>query len=747
MKFWQELRRRRVFRLAGLYIVGAWLIIQVTDISFPAWGVPETALRYLFIASAACFPLALIFSWYYDITPKGIVRTETAGEFETVEPKLKRADYIVLAALLAVGLAILLGSAEKIQKEIESTPDLALVAERLENSIAVLPFTNLDTNPDTGYFSDGVTEEILHRLSTLGELHVLASTSSFAFRDSQESISEISKKLGVRYLLQGSIRRDNNYVRLTARLIDDSGFQIWSQTFDRKLESIFAVQMQIANTVSSQIINEIVPIQELPAGRTTTNMEAYNEYLIGKVFFDVRTAGWREKAVAAFRRAIELDPGFAPPYAGQAMAMYVNAGFGRNVDEVRQLAETALELDADLAEAHAILGLLLNVEDESGQAALLLRRSIELDPSFIHAYNWLGIVLLNQGLEAEANAIMDRGLEIDPLNPVLVTNVASRESREGNFDRAEQLLLRLLHLPDPPDLVYPSLYFLYDEWGRFTDAVAIAKQAARLHASSDQTEPFVWLAWGYGNLGMTEDADYWTELVLDNEQDQLGTLDFTYNLLRARSADSKLGAELLQLVNETEYRPDEHHPWTLCQFGLVNIQSGNFETGSEQLEYGLRLYLADPDQNEPASIQISAFRADPADVVYVMQRLAFAYQQVGRSDEADTILQALADEFGLENSAMHYALLGDKSGALQAYRATTEGRAATYFGPGKYYELINDPAWTETIRVPEFQELLTEVKEEIDRQRAVVEATDAEHNFRAEAAALLANQKKVGSGS
>ena len=741
MMFWQELRRRRVYRMAGLYIVAAWLVIQVADISFPAWGVPETALRYLFIAAAACFPVALIFSWYYDITPKGIVRTESIDASEIIDLKLKRADYFVLTALLAVGLAILLGSAEKIQEEIESAPDNVLVAERRENSIAVLPFTNLDTNPDTGFFSDGVTEEILHRLSTLGALHVLASTSSFAFRDSEESISEISKKLGVRYLLQGSIRRDNDYVRLTARLIDDTGFQIWSQTFDRKLESIFAVQTQIAATVSSQIINEIVPIQELPAGRTTTNMEAYNEYLVGRVFFEARTPGWREKAVAAFRNAIELDPGFAPPYAGQAMAMYVNAG-GRNIDEITQLAETALELDADLAEALAILGLLLNGEDKSEQAALLLRQALEIDPSLAIAYNWLAVALSGQGLQAEADAAMDRGLEIDPLNPPLVANVAARESREGNFDRAEQLLLRLLHLPEPPRLVYPSLYDLYDYWGHFTDAIAIAKQFARLQASSDQTEPFIWLAWTYDALGMTEDADYWTELVLDNEQDELGTLYFTYNLLRTRSTDSKLGAELQQLVNETEFLPDEHHPWTLCQFGMVNIQSGNFETGSEQLEYGLRLFLADPDQKEPASsIEISAFRADPADVVYIMHRLAFAYQQVGRSDEADTILHALADEFGLENSAMHYALSDDTAGALQAYRATTEGRGARYFGPGKYYEIINDPAWTETIRAPEFQELLTEVKEEIERQRIVVEAADAEHDFRAEIATLLANQE------
>lgn len=259
MNVWQELRRRRVFRLAGLYIVGAWLVIQVADISFPAWGLPETALRYLFIAAIACFPIALIFSWFYDVTPQGIVRTDPAGEAETVDLSLKRGDYIVLAALIAIGSAVVLGSLGKIQEEIETGPGMAERVGKPANSIAVLPFTNLDTNPDTGYFSDGITEEILHRLSTLGALHVLASTSSFAFRDSDETPASISDKLGVRYLLQGSVRRDGEHVRITARLIDEDGFQVWSDTFDRKLERIFVIQTDIASKVSSHIVNEIVP--------------------------------------------------------------------------------------------------------------------------------------------------------------------------------------------------------------------------------------------------------------------------------------------------------------------------------------------------------------------------------------------------------------------------------------------------------------------------------------------------------
>jgi serine/threonine-protein kinase len=740
MKFWQELHRRRVYRLVGFYIVGAWVVIQVADISFPAWGVPDSALRYLFLAAVAGFPVALIFSWYYDITPKGVIRTEAADGTEHVDRKLKRSDYLVLTALLAVGLAILFGSASKIQEEVESGPDITSGFQWLENSIAVLPFINLDSNPDTGYFSDGITEEILYRLSSLGALHVLASNSSFAFRDSQESPTQIREKLGVRYLLQGSIRRENDYVRIMARLIDEGGFQIWSESFDRKLEGIFAIQTEIASTVASQIINEIVPMQELPAGRTTTNMVAYNEYLRGKFLLDSRLGGWREPAVAAFRKAIELDPGFAPPYAGLAMATTVNSGRGPQWEKGRQLANKALELDPDFAGGHAALGSNLMVEGKLDQSTLSSRRALELDPSMGFAYNTLAITLGRMGQEDEARVVMEKGVSVDPLNVPIILNLASAESREGNFDRAEQLLLRLINLPQHHNIALRRLNEVYDQWGRFTDAVAIAKQFARLYASPHDSEAFIQLAWGYGHLGMTEEADYWKNLVREHAQDELAILDFTYNLLRTRDTESELGAELQQLVNQTEFQVNEHSPWTLAQFGLVNIQLGNFEKGSEQLDYGLRLYQGNADGTGPAgNIDVLALYGDPADVAYVINLLAFAYQQVGQIDEANALLQQLSDAFGMENSALHHALMGDTAGALQTMRSTMKSGSASYYGPGKYYEIINDPAWAETIKAPGFQEFLAEMKEEVDRQRAIVEAIDAEDDFRAEVERLLAN--------
>ena len=309
MNVWQELRRRRVFRLIGLYIVGAWLVMQVAATFFPAWGIPDAALRYLITAAFLGLPIAIVFSWFFDVTTQGIVRTDGAS---STDYGLKRTDYVILAALAAVSLAVVYGGYEKIR---QSTTAEFTASEKASNSIAVLPFVNLDNDTSTGYFSDGVTEEILHQLAAFKSLRVLGRASSFAFKSSDLSIRRISDILRVRYLLQGSVRRDADQIRVTAQLVDESGFQIWSETFDRRLEGIFSIQKDIANSVAQQLVAEIAP-HEPGAGSTTSNIDAYQEYLIGREYLNGRKPRWQKGAIAAFQRAIDLDPNFAPPYAG-----------------------------------------------------------------------------------------------------------------------------------------------------------------------------------------------------------------------------------------------------------------------------------------------------------------------------------------------------------------------------------------------------------------------------------------------
>ena len=271
-----------MFRVAGLYIVGAWLAMQVADLFFPAWNIPDAALRYLLVAAIVGFPIALMFGWLYDVTPEGIRRTRPAAGAEDLS--LKRIDFVVLFALAGVAVIVLYGSIEKVR---EVTTEAVIASEKPENSVAVLPFDNLDGISDTEYFSDGVTDEILHRLASYDNIRVMGRVSSFSFKDSDTPIARISDILNVRYLLRGSVRRDGNTVRVTANLIDESGFQLWSETFDRELVNIFSIQSDIAGAVAQNLVAEILPRGNRP-GTTTTSTEAYQQYLIGRDHFNKR---------------------------------------------------------------------------------------------------------------------------------------------------------------------------------------------------------------------------------------------------------------------------------------------------------------------------------------------------------------------------------------------------------------------------------------------------------------------------
>ena len=740
MGFWRELRRRRVYRMAGFYIVGAWLIIQVADVFFPAWGLPETALRYLIIAAILCFPIALVFSWTFDISTSGIVKTEPADPGETFDNSLKRTDYIVLVALLAIGAAIVLGSLQRIVEEVDDT---VAAAEKIDNSLAVLPFVNLDTNPDTGYFSEGVTEEILHRLSSLKALHILSRTSSFAFRDSNEGPARISEILGVRYLLHGSVRRDDNFVRVTARLIDDTGYQVWSETFDRKLEGIFAIQSEIASTVASRIERQVVPPAELPAGRTTTNMAAYDAYLIGRAFVNSRTPGWQDKAIVAFQEAIRLDEDYAPPYAGLAVALSINSDNWEAVHESAvQAAETAIELDPELAEGHAALGLMLldeavelgDTQNRLERSERSLMRALDLDPSLSIAYNWLAAVLRQQDRYDEANAVQERGLLVDPLNPILSANMATRLTGLGERERAERLLLRLTYLPDPPGGVYTWLWIHYFSTGQFDKLPHWNKENIRVYveARGSDLSHAGYLAWDYERLGLIEDSDYWMAHAMAHTPQPEQRFFFKEWQLRMRGDLAGLRAEINKLRTALGTDIDGLQGPGATKYAAANIYIKNFDVGIDAFETEFDL--------DSISELNELF---PAGGLGSLHLLAYAYQQVGRDDEANALLIRLHDrlnvfvvERNMDNGQLHhlraenFGLSGDFDAAADALEAAIEA------GWLQYILVMNNPSWAKMIADPRIARMLEDVKVELERQRAVVEQADAEHDFRAEFEAM-----------
>jgi TolB-like protein/tetratricopeptide (TPR) repeat protein len=699
VKIIRELRRRRVFRLAGVYIVGAWVTIEVSSVFFPAWGIPDTALRYLFIAAALLFPVALVFSWVFDITAQGIVRTEPAEPGEHVDLSLRRGDWVLLAALSIIAVVVLYGSLQRVADEALLEP-VAEVAERIENSIAVLPFTNLDPNPDTGYFSDGVSEEILHRLSATRALHVLGWASAKILGQSEVAPAEISARLGVEYLLHGSIRRDGNFVRVTARLMDRSGLQVWSQSFDRKLESIFVIQSEIASAVTSQIVEEIVSSGGRSVARATDNMDAYNEYLVGRALTHEREAGWHEKSEAAFRRAIELDPEYAPAYAGLAYSLFImTSGSEEQRTGAMAAAQKSLELDPDLALGRAMLGIM---EGSMGFSTLedaekSLRRALELDPALSDAYTWLALNLREQGRLDEADALAEQGYQIDPLLPSLANGVANERANHGDYDGAMRALEPLVRLNRISGALISGLVVINNEYGRYAEAI-------RADTGSSSVE-------AYAALGLFDEAKQLAD-----------GIDHFYFRFRAMRMNMQFRGEYEEALAFTESFLDEHG-YVFEELG-PNDQAWILQTQALGGDYeGAIERFGSLGNGEPLAWieNVSAFS-----VPGLLNAMGFAYAQIGDSEAARSVLSVETTRLAhfkpystpifLMPMAQNAALLGDTDLAYERLlQAVDKGWAG-------YYRAVNDPRWGDVLLQPRFVKLLERVQADLEEQRAEVEA-------------------------
>jgi TolB-like protein/tetratricopeptide (TPR) repeat protein len=742
MKLLYELRRRHVFRTLGLYVVGAWLVFQVASTFFPAWNIPDAALIYLLYGAVVGFPIVAVFGWFYDLTPEGIARTPAQGADEEADYSLKRTDYTILAALSIVAIAVVYGSFIKVQ---ETADELEFASSKPDNSIAVLPFENLDEDPDTAFFSDGVTEEILHHLSRFKSLAVMGRSSSFAFRSSSYTVPRISNLLSVRYVLQGTVRRDANKVRVTANLLDERGFQVWSETFDRELEGIFSIQTDIANRVAKQLNDEIVPASA-PVGATSQSAEAYRYYLAGRDHSNKRKAGWSDSAAEAFQRAIELDPEFAAPYAGLAISTLLASKWtpeksAEGIDIAQGYIDKALSIDPDLADAHAVQGLLLTfgLDPDLEAAEAALRRALDLDPNFMNAYNWLAIAVGSQGRREEATAIRRRALEIDPLNVIISANLANEYWGQGDFHRAREQLVRLMDLPTQPGTVLISLQTLHQEFGRYVEANKWAKERARAYLPSGDTWSLAALGNHYQYLGMTELADYWLAISIEENPDSLNAF-----LRRAYVAKIKGDArQMRELIDSYESRgllDIDKIPVFLAEvIGGTKILAGDYEGGIEVIESAV-------DIDKP----LSTSSGGGTDALDFLHAAAYGYRQTGNEEKALDILDKVAahirsyqDEGGarspkmLELLALNHAMRGNSKDAVHTFELAIES------GWRGYVYIENDLRWQDFLQEPAVKSSIAFVKSDLERQRKLVEAIEAEQDFKAEVNALIAELESV----
>ena len=455
MNFFAELKRRNVYKVAIAYIVAGWALSQGIAQVFPVFDIPNWLIRLFVVLIIIGLPIALVLAWMFELTPQGIKRTETADAMpESARQKKHTWIYVVvIGALLSIGL-FFLGRYTAENKMENGRPGGPSVPEK---SIAVLPFDNLSRDPDNAYFAEGVQEEILTRLARVADLKVISRTSTQRFKSAPSDLRDIAKQLGVMHILEGSVQKANDQVRVNVQLINTaSDAHLWADTYDRKLTDIFAVESEIAKSIADTLRAKLNSSAEhVLASRPTENPEAHELYLKGRYFWNRRTGVNLQKAVDYFERAIEKDPKYALAYSGLAdchvlLPVYPELGTYPRDEMPKALAAAhkAVELDDTLAEAHTSLGRALASDLQLSAATSEFKRAIELNPSYATARQWFGECLQSQGRVQDALAELKRAQEVDPLSLVNNALVGFALDTVGQSDEAIAQLHRTIEM-DP----------------------------------------------------------------------------------------------------------------------------------------------------------------------------------------------------------------------------------------------------------------------------------------------------------
>ena len=446
-----ELRRRNVFKVGAAYVLVAWVTAQVAELALDSFEAPGWVMKTLLLLLALGLPLVLVFAWVFELTPEGIKREKAVdrGESVTRQTGQKLTYLIAFAAAIAIASFIWLPRdlgdedvpADVVAKEMSAEVPEDTSAD--SHSVAVLPFVNMSADPDQQYFSDGMTEEIINSLVKIPGLSVPARTSVFAFRDHSGDIRQIGASLGVAHILEGSVRSQGDQVRITAQLIKvDDGFHLWSETFDRKLENIFAVQEEIANAIAEALLGSLgSPVDAVP--NKTGNMAAYDTYLKGRAALRRRDA----EAVSLLEEATVADPDFAPAWAALAIAY-------QSVVEDDQLAmqtaQKALALDKDNVDALNAMGAALRRTRRWLEAEPYFDRALAIDPNSAELLEDYAEFLSFVGRNDEALEITRRGMEIDSrLIPLVLAHL---DALASNGFAEEAYELALLTLGEKKDL-------------------------------------------------------------------------------------------------------------------------------------------------------------------------------------------------------------------------------------------------------------------------------------------------------
>lgn len=709
-----ECRRRRVFRVAALYVLGAWATLQVADLAFASWNVPASALRYVWLGATLGLPIALVLGWRFDVVGGRVIR-ETADGDKT-DLTLQRTDYLLLALVGAVVVVTVYGLASEISivRDTAATPP---VSARIDpRSIAVLPLQS--TGPDAesaDFLALGIQDDLLTRLSAVGSLKVISRTSVERYRDTSLSLRQIGAELGVSKIVEGRVQRDGSKVHVNVQLIDAlTDEHVWAASYNRDLttDNVFSVQTQIAGTIARELHASLTPRE---SGRLkimpTRSMPAYTSYLKGQQQANLVSIESLNRAIDYFEEAIELDPEFVLAYVGLAdayLALGSNFYGGLSVEEAIALAEPplalALSLDSESGEAHASIASMYLMQGGMADAEEAVARAVEMAPNYSYAYRVYGRLRWWQGKRDEALAFAQKALELNPYYAPANFDVARYHDIMGDFDEALTRYLRVVEVQSDYAFAYVyigAIYYLVH--GRPDESLVWYHRAAKSDALSPSLKASPAIA--YLELGDIAAARPWVALGLAQGPDTFWPR-WTSVLLNLAGGDDKAAAADARQLLESSPR----FSFALRILRDFDLQAGRIEVARS------RYARAHPELlgGELPAVDHYNYRS-AVDLALVLQLSGDASRAEDLLEQSLVVVRQLprlgTDGYWIDDARI-YALQGRPDLALSALRtAKEEGwRILTW------YFLDRDPTLESLRDRPEFRAIRDEIRADLSAQ-------------------------------
>ena len=619
-----ELSRRKVLRTVGAYAVGVFVLLQIMDAAVEPLRLPEWVPTLVVIMVILGFPLVFLLAWHLELTTTGVHKAKAAGLLS----KSQSALLFSFMLLAMFGLGFVFYQYYSGVFEVESAQPTVVEQQRdfvaPENSIAVLPFEDMSENKDQAYFSDGLSEEILNLLAGVDGLHVAARTSSFAFRDTRTPAREIGRLLNVRTMLEGSVRKIDNRVRLTAQLINtEDGFHIWSKTYERELTDIFAIQDEVSHDIAAALVESFDGLSTSLVGRTDS-FAASQAYRTGRIHWWRRTPDELQRAIELFATALEHDARFAPAYAAIAdtwllLSLYGNINTLKATRKAETMIEKALEIDPQSAEAFAALGLARWQIGQMDAAESALRQAVKLNEDYVPAQLWLAGLLGQLGRYPEEHLVLEKAMAIDPLNELLAVNYSQNLAVRGNWAEGKELMQGLIELRPDSTMLLRSMASYELMHGNLVEGWSFAHRAWQLQP--EDPYDIAALAKTWVMLGEVEEAERIIRQGLE-KSGQNGNLLFTYWMtLMVLNRYEEAETQVRDLMSEYgDSLPDVFQRRFSFQLGMIAFIREDFP-GAYSL---FNAAIGDEDQ-----------RAYNGEEIWSVTMASLASELVGKHQEAE----------------------------------------------------------------------------------------------------------------